>query len=71
MSTDITGEMTIEVEISCEVCGSDLKADYTEGSRLTFARLEVSPCVKCLDAAGVGGYDEGHKDGYYERKNNE
>ena len=57
-------DMSVDVDIACEICGNDLKvwirdSKYGKG-------IIVEPCGKCVEEARDAGYNEGYDAGYVE-----
>lgn len=50
--------ITIDVELSCDVCGKALEFNDKKGA------LEVTPCEKCITDAHTEGLTTGHEQGY-------
>lgn len=51
-----TIDVTKELWIKCDSCGSDLDVDYNAGK----GQLSVTPCEKCLESERSEGYEEGY-----------
>lgn len=55
-------EITIDMTVDCEKCGSRLKAtggNYSNGT----AYVDAEPCKTCLEEAREEGYQDGYSTG--------
>ena len=63
---EITHEVSVEIEVSCNVCGSSLTTSISTGNspyQLGTPIVEVDPCETCMDKAKDEGYAGGEASG--------
>lgn len=51
-------EVTVDIDLYCEVCDDELELDERRG------KIRVTPCKSCLESAQTEGYKEGQAAGY-------